>query len=79
MRMTRALKRLCVLLSMRQMTRLVIGSPGWLGIPNFQMEHIAEITADKNAETLKAFDKSQPFSMPVRGWYSGFSRSPAIS
>jgi len=51
------------LLSMRQDDGgWVIGSPGWQGIPNFKWSYIAEITADKKAETLKAFDKSQPFS-----------------
>jgi hypothetical protein len=51
------------LLSMRQSDGgWVIGSPGWLGIPNFKWSDIAEITADKHAETLRAFDKTQPFA-----------------
>ena len=51
------------LLSMRQNDGgWVIGSPGWLGIPNIKWSDIAALTADKNAETLKAFDKSQPVS-----------------
>ena len=40
----------------------VIGSPGWLGIPDFKWSDISAVTADKNAATLKAFDKSQPFA-----------------
>jgi hypothetical protein len=40
----------------------VIGSPGWLGIPDFKWSDIAIVTADKNAATLGAFDKSQPFA-----------------
>ena len=56
-------KGLLWLLSMRQDDGgWVIGSPGWLGIKNFKWSDIAEITADKKAETLKVFDKSQPFS-----------------
>ena len=51
------------LLSMRQNDGgWVIGSPGWLGIPNFKWSDIAALTADRKAETLKVFDKSQPFS-----------------
>ena len=40
----------------------VIGSPGWLGIPDFKWSDISAVTADKNAATLKAFDKSHPFA-----------------
>jgi hypothetical protein len=51
------------LLSMRQDDGgWVIGSPGWLGIKNFKWSDIAALTAYRNAETLKVFDKSQPFS-----------------
>jgi hypothetical protein len=51
------------LLSMRQDDGgWVIGSPGWMVIPNFKWSDIAALTADRKAETLKAFDKSQPFS-----------------
>jgi hypothetical protein len=51
------------LLSMRQNDGgWVIGSPGFLGIHNLRWKDIIEITGDRNAETLKAFDKVQPFS-----------------
>jgi hypothetical protein len=51
------------LLSMKQNDGgWVIGSPGWLGIPDFKWSDISTVTADKNAATLKAFDKSQPFA-----------------
>jgi Squalene-hopene cyclase C-terminal domain len=51
------------LLTMRQNDGgWVIGSPGWLGIPGFKWSDISTVTADKNAATLKAFDKSQPFA-----------------
>jgi Squalene-hopene cyclase C-terminal domain len=51
------------LLSMRQNDGgWVIGSPGWLGIPDFKWSDITEMVSDKNAPTLKSFDKSQPFA-----------------
>jgi hypothetical protein len=40
----------------------VIGSPGWLGIPDLKWGDITEMVSDKNSPTLKAFDKSQPFA-----------------
>jgi hypothetical protein len=56
-------KALRWLLSMRQDDGgWVIGSPGWLGIPDFKWSDISTVTADKNADTLKSFDKSQPFA-----------------
>jgi hypothetical protein len=51
------------LLSMRQHDGgWVIGSPGWLGIPDFKWSDITEMVSDKNAPTLQSFDKSQPFA-----------------
>jgi hypothetical protein len=51
------------LLSMRQNNGgWVIGSPGWLGIPDFKWSDITEMVFDKNAPTLQSFDKSQPFA-----------------
>ena len=51
------------LLSMRQDDGgWVIGSPGWLGIPDFKWSDITEMVSDKNAPTLQSFDKSQPFA-----------------
>jgi hypothetical protein len=51
------------LLSMRQNDGgWVIGSPGWLGIPDFKWSDITEMVSDKNAPTLQSFDKSQPFA-----------------
>ena len=37
----------------------VIGSPGLLGMA---WSDVAKLTSDKNAETMKTFDKTQPFS-----------------
>jgi hypothetical protein len=51
------------LLSMRQNDGgWVIGSPGWLGIPDLKWRDITEMMSDKNAPTLQSFDKSQPFA-----------------
>jgi hypothetical protein len=51
------------LLSMRQNDGgWVIGSPGWLGIPDLKWRDITEMVSDKNAPTLKSFDKAQPFA-----------------
>jgi hypothetical protein len=51
------------LLSMRQGDGgWVIGSPGLLGIPNLKWKDVINLTSDSNAETMKAFDWSQPFS-----------------
>ncbi len=51
------------LLTMRQNDGgWVIGSPGWLGIPDFKWSDITEMVSDKNAPTLQSFDKSQPFA-----------------
>ncbi len=51
------------LLSMRQNDGgWVIGSPGWLGIPDFKWSDITEMVSDKNAPTLHSFDKSRPFA-----------------
>jgi hypothetical protein len=62
----------------------VIGSPGWLGIPDLKWSDIATVTADKNAATLKAFDKSQPFAhsgtgMVIRAFaaHPQYRKSPA--
>jgi hypothetical protein len=56
------------LLSMRQNDGgWVLGSPGWLGVPNLKWSDIAKLTADRNADTLKSFDKSQPFSISGTG------------
>ncbi|MGB8829217.1 MAG: hypothetical protein WCC72_07305 [Dehalococcoidales bacterium] len=61
----------------------VIGSPGWLGIPDFKWSDIATVTADKNAPTLQSFDKSQPFAhsgtgMVLRAFaaYPKYRKSP---
>lgn len=51
------------LLSMRQNDGgWVIGSPGMTGIPNLKWRDVIYLTSDRNAETARAFDKSQPFS-----------------
>jgi hypothetical protein len=51
------------LLSVRQSDGgWVIGSPGLLGIPDLKWSDVMYLTSDRNTETLKAFDKSQPFS-----------------
>jgi hypothetical protein len=56
-------KALSWLISMRQNDGgWVIGSPGLLGIPNIKWEDVIRLTSDKDAETMKAFDRSQPFS-----------------
>jgi hypothetical protein len=56
-------KALDWLLSMRQNDGgWVIGSPGLLGIPDLKWSDVVYLTSDKNAETARSFDKSQPFS-----------------
>jgi hypothetical protein len=51
------------LLSMRQSDGgWVIGSPGLLGTPNLKWKDVIRLTSYGNAETMKAFDWSQPFS-----------------
>jgi hypothetical protein len=51
------------LLSMRQDDGgWVIGSPGFLGIPNLSWKDIYILASDRSIEPLKSFDKSRPFS-----------------
>jgi hypothetical protein len=40
----------------------VIGSPGFSGLPDLRWKEIAYLTSDRHAETVKAFDKTRPFS-----------------
>jgi hypothetical protein len=80
----RIAKALEWLLSMRQDDGgWVIGSPGILGIPNISRDYLSYLTADKKAETVKAFDKALPFShsgtgMVIRAFAShpDYRRSP---
>jgi hypothetical protein len=56
------------LLSMRQHDGgWVIGSPGIIGIPNLSVRELNDLTSNKNRETMKAFDKSKPFSAAGTG------------
>jgi hypothetical protein len=56
-------KALDWLLSMRQNDGgWVIGSPGLLGRPDLKREEINYLTSHREAATMKAFDKTRPFS-----------------
>jgi len=45
----------------------VIGSPGMIGVKNIRREELNDIVSNKNRETMKAFDKSKPFSAAGTG------------
>jgi hypothetical protein len=56
-------KAMAWLLSMRQSDGgWVIGSPGFTGLKNLKWSDVVYFTSDRNAETMKAFDRSRPFS-----------------
>ena len=40
----------------------VIGTPGVVGIPDLKWKDLVYLTSDKNAETMKVFDRTKPFS-----------------
>jgi hypothetical protein len=45
----------------------VIGSPGMVDIPNLTIKEACDLTSNKNRETMKAFNKSKPFSAAGTG------------
>ena len=45
----------------------VIGSPGIIGIPNLSRAEMNDLTSNKNRDTVRAFDKSKPFSAAGTG------------
>lgn len=45
----------------------VIGSPGMIGVKNIKREELNDLVSNKNRETMKAFDKSKPFSAAGTG------------
>lgn len=45
----------------------VIGSPGIIGIPNLTRDKLYDLTSNNDRETVKAFDKTRPFSAAGTG------------
>nr|WP_054858278.1 hypothetical protein [Methanobacterium formicicum] len=56
----------------------VIGSPGITGIPHLTRQELYDLTSNENRETVRALDKSQPFSAAGTGMVlRAFSVHPA--